>query len=118
MEQAPVKRQQRRLSMRRLPRRTSRVACRRGLLGLGPNVAMRLLDISECGARLLVKVQMEQQQEVELTLLPPGGAREVVRKGVVVWSVPTDDGAFCVGVCFDKRIDYSALCDLSTLASH
>lgn len=104
--------------MRRQPRRTSRVACRKGVLGLGPNLAVRLLDISESGARLIVKVSMGARQEVEIVLVPPGGAREVVRNGAVVWSVPTEDGAFCIGIHFDKRVDYSALCDLSTLVSH
>src|SRR5258708_7658123 len=99
----PRKLPQRRLSMRRNPKRTSRVVCRKGVFGMGPNLALRLLDIPETGARLVVKAEISPRQEVEVVISPPGGGREIVRKGAVVWAVPTAEGEFCVGVRFDKR---------------
>jgi c-di-GMP-binding flagellar brake protein YcgR len=108
---------QRRLSLRRSPKRSSRVRCRKGALGLGPNLALRLLDISEGGVRLIVASPLEPQQEVEISLLPPAALREVVRKGAVVWSIPTESGEFCIGIKFEKRLDYAVVCDLSVFAS-
>src|SRR5256885_2178544 len=48
-------RKNRRANPRRAPKGSTRVTCRRGSLGLGPNLALSLLDVSETGARLLVK---------------------------------------------------------------
>jgi hypothetical protein len=84
---------------------------------MGPNLAVRLLDLSEGGVRVIVTSPLQPQQEVEVSLLPPAGLREVVRRGVVVWAVPTESGEFCVGIRFEKRLEYSIVCDLSVIAT-
>lgn len=113
MSNQPAKPRNRRLAMRREPKRSSKITFRKGVLGLGPNHALTMLDLSESGVRLLSKTEVKVGEDVEVGLLPPGGAREVVRKGRVIWVVPTAEGTFCVGVEFAKRLDYSALLDLS-----
>jgi hypothetical protein len=106
----------RRAFLRRTTKQSSRATCRKGMLGLGPDIAVRVLDLSEGGIRLLVKTPLKLGQDVEIGLLAPGGRREVLRKGKVVWVVPTAEGECCVGVQFDKHLDYSVLIDLSSLS--
>jgi len=105
----------RRANPRRAPKGSTRVTCRRGALGLGPNVALALLDVSEAGARLLVKASLTRGQEIELGLLAPGCMRESTLPGRVIWSIQTADGAYCIGVQFQKRLSYPALQALSRL---
>src|SRR5438132_8608843 len=105
-------RSNRRLSPRRATKRSSKITCRKGVLGLGPDLAIRLLDLSETGVRLVIKAELKKGEEVEIGLLPPGGSREVIRKGQVAWSVTTADGECCVGVSFWSRLDYSVLSTL------
>src|SRR5262245_66304704 len=109
------KRANHRVGPRRVPKGGSRAAGRRGALGLGPNIVLKLLDISETGARLLVKEPLKVGQEVEVSLSAPAGFREVKVLARVVWGLATADGAYCVGVQFEKRLAYAALQDLSRL---
>jgi hypothetical protein len=60
---------------------------------------------------------LQPEQEVEVSLLPPAGLREIVRKGAVVWCIPTESGEFCIGIKFEKRLEYALVCDLSVIAS-
>ncbi len=89
-----------RRSIRRTTRRTTRVVCHGGKMGLGPNIANQILDISETGARLRVREECEQSQEVELELAGPSHRKPVCIKGEVVWCIRTQDGDYCIGVQF------------------
>ena len=106
----------RRLSMRRRAKGSSKVTCRKGVLGLGPNYALKLLDLSEGGACFVARELMTKGQEVELSLLAPGGSREVVRKGQVAWAVEVE-GKYHIGVSFDKRLEYAVVTQLGTLTT-
>jgi hypothetical protein len=106
----------RRAFLRRTAKRSSKASCRKGSLGLGPDVAIRVLDLSEGGLRLLVKAPLTVGQDVEIGLLAPGGIREVLRTAKVVWSVPTASGEHCVGVQFEKHLEYAMLIDLSSIS--
>src|SRR5437763_9448484 len=105
MEPQNHSRSNRRLAPRRPPKRSSKITCRLGHLGLGPNLAIEMLDLSEGGVRLVVKGILNKGDEVEVGLIAPGAMREVVRKGQVVWSVPTAEERCCIGVCFEKYLD-------------
>src|SRR4051812_20057725 len=99
----------RRISPRRATKQSVKAICRKGSLGLGPNIAVAVLDISETGTRLLLKEALLARQEVEVCLLPPGLVREFKLPGRVVWCVPAADGNFCTGIEFEKYLSYSAL---------
>src|SRR5262245_54676513 len=103
--------------MRRSPKRSSKITCRKGHLGLGPNIGLRMLDLSEAGVRMIVKVQLAEKDEVEIGFMAPADMREIFRKGKVVWVVPTADGEFCIGVLFEKFLPYTNVIDLSRIAS-
>ena len=107
----------RRLSKRRGVKRSSKISCRKGILGLGRDLAVRLLDLSETGVRLVIKEILRKGEEVEIGLLPIGGSREVIRKGQVAWAVATAEGECCIGVAFEKRLDYALLSSLCSALS-
>src|SRR5207248_10408801 len=87
----PTIKKNRRGVTRRAPKRSTRVTCRRGSLGMGPNIGLSLLDVSETGARLLVKESLAPGEKIELGLLAPARMREHVLPGVVAWGVETAD---------------------------
>ena len=72
MDQPEPKTRQRRTFPRRKPRGGTRVVCRKGALGLGPNMALSLLNLSEWGVCLLVGEWLTRGQEVGVVLSAPG----------------------------------------------
>jgi hypothetical protein len=93
---------------------STKVHCYGNALGLGRNIAAALLDVSETGARLLLKQVVAVGKEVEVNLEGQTGvsARHVAR---VVWVVPAEGGLFCVGCEFLKPVAYSALLGLARM---
>jgi hypothetical protein len=104
-----------RRASRRAPLRGSiRVECRKGSLGLGPDLTAAALDISETGARLILKSSLPLGQEVEVLVHGAGGhGRPLKRAGRIIWAFPTDDGLCCVGVRFDGQVPFADLQNLT-----
>jgi len=96
----------RRSSQRKSPRRTVKIECRKGSLGLGPNLAAGFLDLSEGGVRLLVKQAMQSGDEVEVMLLGYGMKEPIKRLANVCWSVALETGQHAVGLRFQKILPY------------
>ena len=96
----------RRRSIRHNTKRTTKVTCHGGKLGLGPNIARQVLDISETGARLRVSAECEAKQEIKLHLNSLSSRKPLIAEGEVVWCVATADGDYCIGVQFRKPIPY------------
>jgi len=91
----------------------SKIECRKGSAGLGRNVAVATLDLSETGTRLIVQAPTTVGEEVELKMAGPGLQKPVRRVGRVVWSLLLQTGNHAIGVEFDKTLGYS---DLQRLA--
>ncbi len=89
------------------------VSCRLGTLGLGPDFALAVHDVSEDGARLSVTVALPVGEEVEVSLIPPGLSRPLVRVAEVVWSAPEGPASFWVGVRFRDPLNYAELIHLT-----
>ena len=104
---------ERRLSPRLPTRGVLKAVCREGALEPGPNLALTVLDLSETGARLVVKQPLAPGRKVYVNLEGSDGGRPILRGGDVVWSLPTTDGTFCVGVSFHKRLQPSDLLSLT-----
>jgi hypothetical protein len=102
----------RRLSRRIVVRRTITIVCRRGSMDLGKDIALKMLDISEDGVRLLLREAIKPNEEVCLTLSSIALVRPLKRLGNVAWAVASADGTFCAGVRLQKRLPYA---DLSRL---
>ncbi len=110
----PKKLPNRRGSERRLARRSIRLECRRGSMGLGANLARGYLDISLSGVQVLTKDLLKCGEEVEI-VLEGNGFRGVIRRmGEVRWTVPIDGGGCRAGVRFQKYLSYRELQNLAS----
>jgi len=95
---------------RRLAKKGTAVVCRKGTMGLGPNVAMRLHDISEDGVRLFIKTALAKGDEVEVSLTPPGISKAKVLTAVVAWCTAAQEGnGFWAGAKFRNPMSYSEI---------
>jgi hypothetical protein len=102
----------RRLFPRRLAKPGVKVTCRIGTLGLGPNVALSLFDLSEVGLRLTVNCAVAKDQELEIELQAPGRNRALKLSAKVIWSGPAEDGSYWVGAEFRRPLSYPDIRDL------
>lgn len=82
------------------------IECRKGSVGLGPNLAVALLDISETGLRMLAKTVFQKGEDVEITLVSKRHARPLRMMADVAWCVEAADGQYCVGLSFRRRLMY------------
>jgi hypothetical protein len=102
---------------RALPRRPAkhgtRAELRRGLMGMGPDLALALVDVSLEGARIRLKAPVCPGEQVEVALWPPGGLRSARGQAVVCWCRPAADGTAQAGVRFRQRLTANDLCKLA-----
>jgi len=108
MHPAPS-RENRRACVRREPRGRFKVWCRKGSTGLGPNLALDLLDVSQTGACLVVREPLEPGQEVHIALLGQGHLRPVVTLADIIRCKSLPDGHYEIGVRFRKLLRYADL---------
>ncbi len=95
------------------PKSSSRVACYRGTLGVGPNLASKFLDLSETGIRLLVREELSPGQAIEIGLEGLNHPRPLRLPARVVWCLAAAGGGYCIGAEFQRRLSYA---DLHVLA--
>lgn len=97
---------------RQPPKQSTKVRAFRNALGLGPNIASEVLDLSESGVRLLLTENLRAGTEFEVSL--ESAAHKPVRVlAQIVWSVATAQGLFVVGASFQKALPYATLQALS-----
>jgi hypothetical protein len=82
-------------------------------MGLGPNVAIDVRNISEGGARITVKNALTVGQEIEVNLCGLGHRRAVKLTSRVIWCTANEDGTFQVGLSFGKNLPYIDLQELT-----
>jgi hypothetical protein len=100
--------------MRRKAKRTTRIACYKGALGLGKNIALSVLDLSETGLCLLVNTAMAQGEELEVNLMALSHRHAIKVLAEVVWSVEAKDGVFCVGAKFRSTVPYREIQEMGS----
>jgi hypothetical protein len=104
------------LRARRTPAKNCcRATCRRGSLGLGLNLALAILDVSETGIRLRVREALPPGQAIEVGLEGLGHARPVGLAAQVVWCVAAAEGDYCIGAHFERPLSYPNLHCLARL---
>jgi Tfp pilus assembly protein PilZ len=62
------------------------------------------LDLSEGGARLLVKDPFEVGEEIILNLEAPAQQRQLIRRGQVVWAFQVSQMSYAMGVCWAEHL--------------
>jgi hypothetical protein len=105
---APVTRPNKRATRRQSPKGNVKVRAYKSTLGLGPNIAVSILDVSEMGIRLLLKESLPIGHAFEVSL-ESVSCKPIKTIAEIVWSVPAADGTFCVGARFQKSIPYRDL---------
>src|SRR5947209_4107539 len=103
----------RRLSRRQAPKGSTKATCHKGLFGLGRNIAVAVLDISEYGAQLVVREPLKKGHAVEVGLEGLGRMRPIKLPAVVVWCVAGADGNHLVGTRFERALSYADLLALA-----
>jgi hypothetical protein len=94
----------RRVNDRRKARAGSRVEVRRGALGMSPDLALKLVDVSEGGVQARLVASARAGEQVEVALWPPGKGHSVRGPAVVCWCLPTPTGEFRVGLRLRRRL--------------
>jgi hypothetical protein len=103
----------RRATPRRIARARIKIECRRGIMGLGPNHAESLFDLSQTGARIIATAELAENQDVELSLEAATHRRPLKLEATVVWKAPTEDERFFVGMRLRKTLNYAELMTLT-----
>jgi hypothetical protein len=80
--------------------------------GLGKDVAVSVLDLSETGIRLLVNEPLANGQEVEIILDSVITRKPLKVPGTIIWGVPAADGNHCIGVSFRQPVPYADMLKL------
>ena len=101
-----------RRSRRQSPKTGTKVRAYRNALGLGPNIAVTILDVSEVGVRLVLKEPLPEKAEFAVEF-EASGRRPIKIGARIVWTLLLADGNTCVGADFSKKLPYS---DLAVLA--
>lgn len=108
-ESGPAKnRPNQRGSRRQKPKSSTRAHAYGNWLGLGTNIAVSVLDVSESGVRLQVMHELAIDEEFEVNL-QSFGLKKVKALAKVIWVVKAADGSFIVGAKFNKPIGYPDL---------
>ena len=95
-----------RLARRHSPACTLQIRCIKGMLGLGANLAIGVLDVSEDGAALLLRQCLQKGDEVQLEFSRVAHNWSCSVVAETVWCLPTADGQFCAGFNFNRRLAY------------
>ncbi len=105
----------RRLGVRYSPRKDTMATCHRGTLGLGRDLAVSVLDLSDIGGRVVLHEPLDRGQVVEIGLLAPGWSAAVKRLGVIVWLEETGIAGCEAGILFSRSLEFNDLRDLCYL---
>ena len=79
------------------------------ILGRSPDLARKLIDVSESGAQVRLVVPLRAGEQVEVALWPPGEAQSVRSPAVLCWCVPTPTGEFRAGLRMRRRLTTQVL---------
>jgi PilZ domain len=74
-----------------------------------------LLDVSQDGVCLIATQAIDAETEVEVIICGNGLRQTHKRVATVRWQFKLDTGQFCLGIKFNKRLDYR---DWQNVASH
>jgi hypothetical protein len=103
----------RRLGPRRPVTRRADVSLRTGPLGLGPNLAIGLVDVSEEGMGVKLNGPVKPGEEVEVVVSFPVASKTFKLHGVVCWCNPGPGETFVAGIRLRRRLTHAELIEFS-----
>src|SRR5262249_34462889 len=103
---------ERRSARRRAPRSGVSITFRPRSLGLGPDLALALVDLHEDGLCMRLKSAVNVGIEAEVTLSPSGRRKPTKLDAAVRWCREAGDGTFLVGLSLRKRMLHKDLSEL------
>ena len=102
-----------RAGRRRPVTRKVELAVRLGRLGVGADIGCELIDVSEEGLGLRLKVSVPVGRELSIQLLLPGTSKPLRLVAEVRWCEPAGDGTFRAGVWLQWRLPYLTVLNLT-----
>jgi hypothetical protein len=82
-------------------------------LGAGRDHGIDLVDASEDGLGVRLRVPFANGDEVTIELSRPGAGRPVTLTGKVRWCRPAPDGTYIAGVRLRRRLSFGELKNLT-----
>jgi hypothetical protein len=101
---------------RSAPRRPTRhidLICRKGATGLGPNLAVTLLDVTEDRLKVRLKAAVPVGEDVEVELTPPGSGKSLKLRGTAVTCRASGGGTFVSKVLLRHRLTFRELSEIT-----
>lgn len=102
-----------RLGRRRAITREAALVLRRGFTGLGPNLAIGLVDVNPDGLGVQLNAPMNFGDEVEVELTSPGVGKPLKLAGEVRWNMAVGDGTFRAGIKLRRRLTQADIANLT-----
>jgi c-di-GMP-binding flagellar brake protein YcgR len=102
----------RRMGVRRRVTRRVDISLRRGTLGLTPNLAIALVDVSEEGMGVRLTEALDPGAEVEIVLSFPIVSKSLKLLGEVCWCNSGPYETFLAGVRLRRRLTHLELAEL------
>ncbi|MSR51866.1 MAG: PilZ domain-containing protein [Gemmataceae bacterium] len=109
-EQATTSNADRRIVRRRALKKGVVLTVRKGTMGLGPNLSIGGVDLSDDGIQVLVKLEVKKGDEIEIGLTGIGRSKPMVLVSDVRWCRPVEDSeTFLVGVKLRRRLSHQEM---------
>lgn len=101
--------QDRRIVRRRPLKKGVTLTVRRGAMGLGPNLALSTVELSDDGIQVRVKVEFKKGDEIEIGLTAVGKSKPMLLMADVRWCRAVDENReeFLLGAKLRKRLLYA-----------
>lgn len=104
----------RRIVRRRALKKGVALTVRKGTMGLGPNLAIGGVELSDDGIQVRVKSELKRGDEIEIGLTGIGRSKPMTLISEVRWckeDLDDDSGEFFyVGAKFRRRLAYAEIC--------
>jgi hypothetical protein len=100
----------RRIVRRRTLKKGVAISVRKGQMGLGPNLAVGGVEVSDDGVQLRVKAELQKGDEIEVGLTGIGRSRPMLLMAEVCWCRPEEGkGTFLLGARLRHRLTYAEI---------
>ena len=93
--------------------RGAALVLRRGFTGVGPNLAIGLVDVNPDGLGVQLNAPLTYGDEVEIELSSPGIGKPLRAVGEVRWSMAVGDGTFRAGIKLRRRLTPADIANLT-----